>query len=236
MIISCNTIKYQEYLRIYRFESFLQREILRKLQLCSFRDGEYLCREGEPCDYLYFLVDGRCKVTRFLNNGKEALICFYHDFAVLGEIELIQSFRMIGQQTPEQKSVTRTNVKAIGPVWCMRLPLAATQGVIMESPPFLRFLCEHLSQKMIRSNRNMSISLNYPVDERLASYICCSCQEGIFQENHTHLAEYLGCSHRQLLRVLHQFCEEGLLKKERHFYRIADEERLRKLAGDIYSP
>ncbi len=88
----------------------------------------------------------------------------------------------------------------------------------------------------MNNNLSMSINLNYPVDQRLASYIFRSCQgqEHSFRANYTHLAEYLGCSHRQLLRVLGRFRAEGLLEKGETGYRVLNMERLEKLAGDLY--
>lgn len=243
MLLSQSTDKRQRYLLLHNFQRFLPASAIEQLQLYSFYDGEYLCQEGENARFLYFLVDGRCKVTRFLNNGKESLLCFCHNFAVVGEFELVHCFSMKSRLQPDSQPISqlaaltvKTNVQAIGPVWCLCLPLTAAQELLTDSPLFLRFLCEHLCQKLIRNTHNLSISLNYPVDERLASYIYCTCQNNFFQDNYTHLAEYLGCSHRQLLRVLRRFCEEGILKKEDHAYHIADGERLKKLAGDIYSP
>lgn len=237
MLISHEISRQQDYIQTYQFRDFLPEEAVRKLQLCCFRDGEYLCREGEKEDYLYFLVEGKCRITRFLSNGKEALISFWTDFTVLGEVELCQNISPGIEQKASHGagSIARMNVKAIGDVWCLRIPLVSAKKYLMNDPGFLHFLCGQLCKKMIRSDRNQSISLNYSVEECLAGYICCVSQNGLFQENHTHLAEYLGCSHRQLLRVLRRFCEEGILKKEQHAYRILDEERLKKLAGDIYN-
>lgn len=227
MILSQNAARRQACLLRHDFSGFLSPSAIKALSLYHFSDGEYLCREEEPTRYLHFLVDGRCKVARFLQNGKESLICFYHNFAILGEVELICGL---------PSSIN--SVQALGSAWCLSLSMEAAEDLLMKDPLSLRFLCSHLSRKLMQSNRNLSISLNYPVDQRLASYIYCSCQnrEKFFQANYTHLAEYLGCSHRQLLRVLHRFREEGFLEKAGSAYRIIDMDALERLAGDIYSP
>ncbi len=233
MDFSQNAAKRQAYLIRHGFQRFLPPEAVQALRLSHFSDGEYLCREGGPTQFLHFLVDGRCKVARTLRNGKESLICFYQNFAILGEVELI-----CGPSPADGFPVSVNTVQATGPVWCLSLPIGAARSLLMNDLRSLRFLCSHLCQKLMNSNLNLSISLNYPVDQRLASYIFCSCQgDGpLFEANYTHLAEYLGCSHRQLLRVLRRFREEGLLEKEGYSYRVLDMSRLEKLAGDIYSP
>lgn len=233
MILSQNAAKRQSYLLRHGFRRVFPPDAIQALRLSHFSDGEYLCREGEPVRYLHFLVDGRCKVSRTLRNGKESLICFYQDFAILGELELVCGFAPEGTISPSINTV-----QATGPAWCLSLPIGSAQSLLAEDPRALRFLCSHLCQKLMNSNFNLSINLNYPVDQRLAGYIFCSCQgrEPLFQANYTHLAEYLGCSHRQLLRVLRRFREEGLIKKEGNAYRILDMSGLERLAGDIYSP
>lgn len=233
MILSQNAPRRQSYLLRHGFHQFLSPAAIQALRLYHFSDGEFLCREGEPTRFLHFLVDGRCKVARVLCNGKESLLCFYQNFAILGEVELI-----CGSPASDGLFSSINTVQATGPVWCLSLPIQTAQVLLMDSPSFLRFLCSHLCQKLMNSNLNLSISLHYPVDQRLASYIFCSCQdrEPLFWANYTHLAEYLGCSHRQLLRVLGRFQTQRLLEKEGQTYRIIDMDGLKNLAGDIYSP
>ena len=227
MVPSQNASRRQVYLRRHDFSQFLSPQAIQALQLYHFSDGDYLCQEGFPAHFLHFMVDGRCRVARSLGNGKESLICFYHDFALSGEVELIGGY-----------SHSINTVQTTGSCWCLSLPMETARSLLLSDPLSLRFLCSHLCRKLMQSNLNMSISLNYPVEQRLASYIYCSCQNRVdlFQANYTHLAEYLGCSHRQLLRVLRRFREEGLLEKGAQGYRILDMNGLEKLAGDAYSP
>lgn len=232
MVLSQNAARRQSYLLRHNFSQFMPPQALQALRLYQFADGEALCRESLPIPYLQFLVDGHCKVSRCLRNGQESLICFYQDFAILGELELICP-------SGPEGCLSINTAQAIGPVWCLSLPMEKARSLLLEDPRALRFLCSRLSQKLIDSNRNLSISLHYPVEQRLASYIVCSLQDDWslpFRANHTHLAKYLGCSHRQLLRVLRRFQEEGLLQKEAQGYRILDPARLESLAGDIYYP
>jgi len=227
MVLSQNAARRQELLLHHEFHQFLPPQAIQVLALRRFSDGEFLCREGEEVRDIHFLAEGRCKVSRVLGNGRESLICFYQDSAILGELELICGIPAF-----------INTAQALGPVWSLTLPIGEARALLEEDSRFLRFLCAHLARKLMNNNLSMSINLNYPVDQRLASYIFRSCQgqERIFRTNHTHLAEYLGCSHRQLLRVLQRFRRSGLLEKEETGYRILDMDRLESLAGDLYTP
>lgn len=233
MVLSQNAQQRQGYLHRHGFSQFLPPEAIQALRLYRFSPGEYLCREGDPTRFLLFLVEGCCKVTRCLSNGQESLLCFYRDFAILGELELVSAL-----PPAEKVSPLINTVQAVGPACCLALPIDDAQALLLEDFLFLRYLCPRLAQKLMQSNQTLSINLHHPVDQRLASYIfrTCPAPGALFRENHTHLAEYLGCSHRQLLRVLCRFREEGLLKREGNAYRVTDIAKLEKLAGDIYSP
>ncbi|MGM9986455.1 MAG: cyclic nucleotide-binding domain-containing protein [Bacillaceae bacterium] len=212
----------QIYIEKFQLEDLLPPPIFTQIQLCLFEKGAYLCKEGEELPFLYLLVEGKCKVTKYLSNGKEQLLSFYHTFSVLGEFELIE------------KTTAKTNVQAIDNAYCLCIPVATTREFLMSSPSFMQFLCSYLCRKMIRNNQNSSINLNYTVEQRVASYIICTHQKTYFKDNYTHLAEYLGCSHRQLLRVLSKLCELEILKKEDGYYKVLDMDQLEGLAGDVY--
>lgn len=76
-------------------------------------------------------------------------------------------------------------------------------------------------------------NLAYPFENRLATFIQLSADQGIYKERHTEISEYLGVSYRHLLYVLAQFCDEKILEKKKNGYYIIDEERLQQLAQEI---
>lgn len=214
--------KLEMYIRKYKLYEIIPEVALKEMKLCSIEKGEYIFREGDEVTFFYLLVEGKCKVTKFLGNGKEYLLCFYDTFSVLGEFELID------------KTLAINNVKAIDKIYCLAIPVALTREYLINSISFMKFLCSYLCKKIVRTNHDNSINLNCTVQQKVASYILCTQKNNYFKDNHTHLAEYLGCSHRQLLRVLRKFCKEGLLKKEADFYIILEIKSLQNLAVDVY--
>lgn len=209
----------------YRLADILPSSVLAALELRRFAHGEFLLREGHPANALYFLVAGNCKAVKDLGNGKESLLCFNRSFTLLGELELIAGIA----------SEAKHSVEAVSEVSCLVLPTAATRESLLSYTPFLYFITTLLCHKLARNNQNQSINLHYTVEQRLASYILCIHNQNCFHENHTRLAGYLGCSHRQLLRAIRHFCEQGWLTKDGVGYHICNPSALFASAGnDLY--
>lgn len=77
--------------------------------------------------------------------------------------------------------------------------------------------------------------MNYPVENRLASYLI-SCENNmIIEDNFVSVAEMIGCSYRQLQRVLNDFCQKKYMRKiKRSCYEILDLSALQHLGKDLY--
>ena len=194
-----------------------------ELELSLFSGGELLCTETDSVPYLFFVLCGRYKLTRLTAAGQECLLRFFDAFSLIGELELLYG------------GTAQTNAAALGPLVCLRLPCARWRAALLDHRPFLRFLCSYLGYKTVQRSQNLALSLTASVPQRAASYLLAAAKEGFFNENRLHLAEFLGCSHRQLLRAIAGFCREGMLRREGAGYRILDLERLRAASGGVYA-
>lgn len=100
---------------------------------------------------------------------------------------------------------------------------------------FMKTIAKNLASKLSKSTQNRSISLNYPVENRLAAYFIVSHKKGIIQDNFVIVAELIGCSYRQLQRVLQLFLDKNYIKKvKRGTYQIIDLNTLNQLGEDVY--
>jgi len=187
-----------------------------------FDKGEFLFQEGDLSKALYLLVEGECRVSKTVESGKDFLISHYGGVSVIGEVELF-----------EEKDYQST-VQMLNEGICFVLRLPERRDAIMQDLSLIRFIAKQLCAKVERSDRNTSVTVSYPLKERLSSYILYAKEEGIFKSNYTHLANHLGCSHRHLLRTLKGLCEMGILQKSELGYRILDEKALQALAGDAF--
>ncbi|WP_346847352.1 MULTISPECIES: transcriptional regulator YeiL [unclassified Clostridium] len=213
------------YINKYNINDIFTSDMREYMELFHFKRNEFLCKEDEPIDYLFFFVEGKAKVYISLKNGKSLLICFYYPLMVLGDLELV-NFTM-----------ATTNMEVIEEAYCIGLSFKKVREKLLNDAKFLRFICSSLGNKMDTVSRNGSINLLYPLENRLASYIMATREEGnrvVFNETLTEIAELLGTSYRHLLRTINNLINREVLKKDNYGYEIINEEILRSLAVDLY--
>lgn len=208
--------------KIESVRPYLSEEVFRHMRLCLFQNGETVFTEGEKADYLFIILEGSCKVFKTLENGKTLLLCCYEEIQILGE------FEMFGDCT------AKTSIQALKDTYCLSIPVPQYRELLLSDNQFLRFVCRQTCVKIERNNQNTGINLLYPLEQRLARYLLVMQNGGAFAGNYTLLAEYLGCSHRHLLRTLQMLCGKHILQKEGTAYHIKDFDALKELAGEIY--
>lgn len=221
--------KIEEYIKTYEMENLFSDNMKEYMTLYLFNKNEYVCREEEYLENMYFLVDGKAKVSKHLENGKSLLISFYTPLTIIGDVEFIGH------------NVTDCSVQAIEDTYCIGINYNIVRNKLTKDCKFLLKICEYLGKKLTNGSNNSSINLLYPLENRLASYIVAfanidsdKIKKFIFQENYSQISELLGTSYRHLNRTLNKFCLDGILKKCDREYLIEDFDKLRCLAGDLY--
>lgn len=226
-----------DYMKQYNMRGIFTEDMTPWMELLLYKKNEFIVKSGEHIPYLLFLIQGKAKVFTSLSNGKSLLLCFYQEFKVLGDLEVVDAIP------------AETNVQAIEDTCCVGISYPNVRKYLLEDTKFLRYVCSSLGGKLNRCSKNSSINLLYPLENRLASYIYATGERittkssgnvGMektlirFHENLTEIAELLGTSYRHLIRTLSDFCDKGLLKKEGSSYLVTEEKVLLELTADLY--
>ncbi|HOZ72173.1 MAG TPA: cyclic nucleotide-binding domain-containing protein [Spirochaetales bacterium] len=213
------------YIARYELSRIFSPELLAALRLRRYDPGAIIIRSGDPVDEVLFFVDGRAKAYSTLDNGQRVLASFYLPFDAFGEAELFSS---------ERYALT---IEAITESTCLCLSAAALLGAAPSNHRLLAYLCGRLGAKLNDRFTAESINLRYPVERRLASYLLASSDDGgiIAADDLGDLADYIGCSYRQLSRVVRDFRARGILSGRRGGLTVADRSALEPLAGDLYT-
>lgn len=213
----------EHYIHQYRLDEILSEELLYSLTLHTYQKKEFLMRSGEELTRILFLVKGKASTGFSTRHGRFALHSFLFPMDLIGDVEVLHGFPIIN------------DVQAVTDVECLSLCLRTHREQLCHDEKFLYYLSRELSRKLKNSNQNSSVSMMYPVENRLASYLIAASTEGIFQDNQQESASMIGCSYRQFQRTLQQFVIKGYLKKEyKGCYRLMNPTALEKLGEDVY--
>lgn len=216
------------YYEKHQLDRFFSTDVLSAFQLLRYDKGDPICDIEGELNYLYFFVEGRCKVYVTLETGRQLLMCFYEPLQIFGDIEVF-----------EQEAVANTTIEALTPCVCLGLERDFVKHQLAEDPKFLKQMCLSLSRKMERLLKNSAINALNTLENRVASYILATAaqdKEGrwLFTGNLTQIADLLGTSFRHLHRTLQKLCAEGILTKEKTTYVVVKKEALETLAVGIY--
>lgn len=221
--------KLEEYIDKNKLNNIFSENMKEYMTLYMFSKNEYICKEGEVLDNMFFLVEGKAKVCKILENGRSILLSFYNPIKIIGDVELVRS------------AVADCNVQVIKDTYCIGIKFDIVRSRLIKDCKFLLNICTYLGEKISISSNNSSINLLYPLENRLASYMIAYINIGdrnnkkfIFKESYHEIAELLGTSYRHLNRTLNKLCDDGILKKDGKEYIIEDFDKLSYLAGDLY--
>ena len=189
----------------------------------TFEPGEYLLREGEPIEYIYFVVSGKAKVFLSLSDGKRLLLAYFMSRGVIGDVELM---------TNNHNAISTT--QSVTKFVCVALPRNICKDKLYSNVEFVNNIAKELAGKLVQRVNGGTISSLQPLEFRLCAYIIQSESGGIFRETLTEVAEFVGASYRHLLRRLDKLCSDQVLRKEPGGYRILDYQALCKKAGNLY--
>lgn len=189
----------------------------------SFKQGEYIFREGEHIKYIYFVISGKAKVFLNLSNGKRLLLSYFISNGVFGDMALVTN-----------SHTAFTTMQAVTEFACIGLPLTSYAGVLKNNVTFINYIAGELAEKLIQRGINGTITTLQPLENKLCAYIIQMENNGIFRETLTEVAELVGASYRHLLRCLDKLCNNEILRKEPYGYRILNPQALSEKAVDLY--
>ena len=183
-----------------------------------FQAGEQILTAGMEISGFYFLLQGSIRVYSLGTDGRVRLLtlCQEDDDVLLGDVEYLT-----GSTSPNHVEAAGESV----------LLLVQFDRMLMETDiAMYRHLAVALLGKMEQASENATHMVFQPLPVRLADYLLTTSDNGIFTGRYTDAANYLGCSYRQLMRLISQFYREGVLVREGGHIRVLCPDRLKQIA------
>jgi CRP/FNR family cyclic AMP-dependent transcriptional regulator len=163
--------------------------------------------QGEPADALYFIQQGRAKVTVISGQGKEAVVAF------IGPDEFFGEGCLAGQ------SVRISTVSTVADSAIMRLEKISVLRVIHEEPAFSEIFIAHLLGRTLRVEADLVDQLFNSSEKRLARLLLLLANFGkdekpelkIAKISQETLAEMIGTTRSRVSFFMNKFRKLGLI-------------------------
>lgn len=164
--------------------------------LCRFSKGELISSPLKQQTDFLFLYTGKTQFYALRTDGQLLPVSMGVPGTVIGDVELAGQ----GNSGLYAHALTET--------LCLALNLRQNREALNENISFWRFVCKSLCSKVYLVNPREQVAVS--VEEKLRLYLQThekmQTLSGI-----TELSKTLGCSRRQLERVIGKLCRQGML-------------------------
>lgn len=169
--------------------------------LITYTNKEWIQHASSSIDYLYLLLDGKAKLVKGEENGKQVILQFLYPGDFIGELTLVGAEK------------TTKDIISIGDSFCLAIPMFYAEKHLLTDNAFLRMISQYTGKKLLERTERAIHSQLYEFKYRLAELLLTITVDDYYQEKHTEMAEYLGVSYRHLLYTFQQFRDQGLIDK-----------------------
>lgn len=174
----------------------------------AYRAGQPIFAQGDPADSVFYLLEGRVKITVTSEQGKEAVI------ALLGEGDFFGEGCLLGCI---QRPVT---AQAMAPTSAVRVEKAEMSRLLHSDPAFAERFTRHLLARNSRFEADLVDHLFHSSEQRLARLLVllANCRKddkpapvpaGI---THELLAEMVGTTRPRVSYFMAKFRQLGLIE------------------------
>jgi CRP/FNR family cyclic AMP-dependent transcriptional regulator len=178
----------------------------------AYRSNQIVFSQGDPADAVFFLQNGKVKLTVVSEQGKEAVVAIHGTNEFFGEGCLTSQVRRIATVATLTESVI------------VRLEKAAVIRVIHEEPAFSEMFIAHLLGRTIRVEADLVDQLFNSSEKRLARLLLLLANFGkegkpepiIAKISQETLAEMIGTTRSRVSFFMNKFRKLGFIHYNGH--------------------
>lgn len=176
--------------------------------ISKYRKNQIVFSQGDPADSVFYIRDGKVKVTVISEQGKEAVV------AVLGSDEFCGEGCLTGQLRRVATAAAMTECEI------MRLEKEAVVRVLHDEPAFSEMFISHLLARTLRVKADLVDQLFNSSEKRLARALLLLANFGkegrpetiIAKVSQATLAEMIGTTRSRVSHFMNKFRELGFIK------------------------
>lgn len=174
-----------------------------------------IVEEGLPGDFMYIIREGRVKVTKLSEDGREKIL------------ELLDAGAFVGEMALLERAPRSASVKTLSTSRVLALARADFLGLLRKSPDLAMAVVQELSRRLRLVNEQAS-SLSFQRVEDRTKGLLERLAESPHPEGgrvtppltHQQMADMIGTSRETVTRVLKELKQSGWLRQEGKRYRV----------------
>lgn len=174
-----------------------------------------IVEEGLPGDFMYIIREGRVKVTKLSEDGREKIL------------ELLDAGSFVGEMALLERAPRSASVKTLSAARVLALSRADFLGLLRKSPDLAMAVVQELSRRLRLVNEQAS-SLSFQRVEDRTKGLLERLAEAPHPEGgrvtppltHQQMADMIGTSRETVTRVLKELKQSGWLRQEGKRYRV----------------
>jgi CRP-like cAMP-binding protein len=175
--------------------------------ISTYRINQIVFSQGEPADSVFYIHEGKIKVTVISEQGKEAVV------AILGSGEFLGEGCLTGQPRRIATAQAMTDCRI------MRLEKGAIVRVLHDEPAFSELFVSHLLARTIRVEADLVDQLFNSSEKRLARALLLLANFGkegrpepiIAKVSQETLAEMIGTTRSRVSHFMNKFRQLGFI-------------------------
>jgi CRP/FNR family transcriptional regulator len=204
-----------------RLPEALAREVERQSTRVNVPGGTLLFDAGAACQALPLVLDGRVKVSKRAENGREIRLYSVHP----GELCIVTVSCLLGGEPYPATGVAETALSAVA------LPRALILRLVAEHPPFREMAFKLFAERLTGLMHLVEEVAFRKLDRRLAAWLLSRGTP--IAASHQAIADELGSVREIVSRLLRQFEEQDWVRLGRERIELLDPDGLRRqAAGD----
>ncbi|WP_031517836.1 Crp/Fnr family transcriptional regulator [Desulfofalx alkaliphila] len=198
--------------------------------LCKFKKGDYIIRQGEEIQYLYYLEKGSCRRSTITEKGDEIVFGIKDSSK-----EFVQ--RVLGVLILYSDGVSVSNFIAEEDCRCYRIPKDTFTEYVQDKPDILNSLVSLAMYEL----RELKKSFQARQEGKVANRLCELLLNNAYHKNGklivnkkyslTKISQFLGIHRVTVAKILKSLRDEGVITREKEGIVILDEKQLENYAN-----
>ena len=199
------------------------REIAPHVHERTFSSGQLILLEGDPCQALYFVVQGVVRTSRTSLAGREYVLAYLGPGEPLSLVPALDG----GPHLATVDAVTDTTLYTI--------PCERFQRIVRQHPEIALAVMERLAAEVRRLSDVVEDLALHTVRTRLARFLLAQAEAPQTSHRWTQekIAAHIGSVREMVVRTLRVFAAAGLIRRQRGRVIVVDREGLEREATGV---